>query len=353
MVTKESKRIFLFDFLRIISACAVVMIHISADFIKDFDVGTSEFLWGNVFSALSRFAVPIFLMISGALMLDEDKNLSTKKIIKYAVNILILTFSWSFLYTIGYNVIKPIVFNEAISVSDILNTFFNGHYHMWYLYVLVGLYLVTPLLRFFVKVENSTLIRNYLLFSSIICFVCSFANEIINRQFKQEDILTNFISNFNFNYIYQYLIYYILGWYIVKVGFKITTRIILYIGGIAGLITTFVGTHFSFKPENDSYFISNDSLNIFLYSLAIFVFVHYFFKSKNIVLNKVWLKISSLTFGVYLIHCIYLFALKLICENIGFAILEIIIIFVSSIILSFLTAFVMSKIPFIKALVRG
>ena len=352
MVAKENKRIFSLDFLRILAVCAVVMIHISADFLKEFDKTSVGFLWGNIFSALSRFAVPVFLMISGALMLDENKNLPTKKIMKATVNILILTFSWSLLYTVGYNVVKPIVFNEPINIINILGTFFNGHYHMWYLYVLVGLYLITPILRTFVKIENAGMIRNYLLFSIIICFAVSFINEFINIYNYGTNLFSEFILNFEFNYIYSYLIFYVMGWYIVRVGLKKITRIIIYVAGLLGALTTFVCTYFYYIKEMNCYFIENNSLNIFFYSLAIFVFVHYLFKNRQITLGKFSLKMSKLTFGVYLIHCIFLFALKMICENIENSLLAIFVIFVGGVGLSFVSVFVMSKIPLIKKMVR-
>lgn len=352
MEEKLTKRIYSFDFLRILAVCAVVMIHISADYIKAFDNSSAAFVWGNLFSCLSRFAVPVFLMISGALMLDEEKHLPPKRIMKATFSILMLIIAWSLIYTIGYNVIRPIAFNEPLSVSDILSTLFNGHYHMWYLYVLVGLYLITPLLRFFVKKENAGLIGNYLIFSVLICFVFSFLNEFITGHLGKEDILAGFLMNFDFKYMYEYLIYYVLGWYIANVEFKKVTRIIIYIGGIAGLLSTFVGTHFHYGNERGNYFVSNNSLNVFLYSLAIFVFVYYLFKNRNIVLSKFWLKTSKLTFGVYIVHCIFLFVLKLICNVISSVLLQILTVFIGCIALSFVSVFIMSKLPLIKKLIR-
>ena len=171
---KDPKRIHAFDILRILAACAVVMIHTAGAFIEAFDNNTTSFMIGNAFRSLSRFAVPVFFMISGALMLDEKKNIPAKKMMKSSFHILALTFSWSLIYALGYHLIKPIVFGEAIIIADFLDAFFNGHYHMWFLYVLFGLYIITPILRLFVKKENAKLIRNYLLFSIVICFALSF-----------------------------------------------------------------------------------------------------------------------------------------------------------------------------------
>ncbi len=137
--TKPSNtRIYSFDIMRIVAICAVVMLHISADFVKGFQNDTFDFVCSNLLNSLSRFAVPVFFMISGALMLNEEKIVTTRKILHSASNIFILLVTWSALYSIAYNVIRPIVFNETISLSAIMYSIFNGHYHMWYLFVLIG-----------------------------------------------------------------------------------------------------------------------------------------------------------------------------------------------------------------------
>lgn len=136
---KIQNRIYSFDVMRIIAACAVIMIHIAADFVKELDRNSFGYVFANLLESISRFPVPMFLMISGSLMLDEDRTISRNKMAKIILDMLILLFSWSFFYAISFCVIKPILFNEEISMAFILSAFFNGHYHMWYIYVLVGL----------------------------------------------------------------------------------------------------------------------------------------------------------------------------------------------------------------------
>lgn len=351
---KTDQRIHSFDFMRILAVCGVIMIHISADFVKDSPVGSMNFLYGNLFNSLSRFAVPIFLMISGSLMLNQDKDLSTNKILKSALNIFSLLVAWSLIYSIGYNIVKPIVFKDPISLSDFFDTLFNGHYHLWYLFALVGLYALSPILRFFIKRENATLIRNYLIFMVIVCFVVSFTNEIVNIYTSTENIVSDYVSNFELNYIFEYLIYFILGWYLNNIELSKKARIAIYIGGIIGLVSTFVCAQIFFVPgADDTYFYSNDSLNVFLYSVAVFVFIHSFFKNRNLTASRFVQQLSKLTFGVYLIHCIFLFGFKLLFKNIAFAPLAMCAIFVTTVLASFATVKIMSKIPVIKKLIRG
>ncbi|MBP3645017.1 MAG: acyltransferase family protein [Clostridia bacterium] len=352
--TKNNTRIYAFDVMRIIAICAVVMLHISADYVKDFQNNTIDFVCGNLLNSISRFAVPMFFMISGALMLNENKKITTRKILYSVSNIFILLVAWSGLYSVAYNVIKPIIFNESISMSAIMYSFFNGHYHLWYLFVLIGLYLATPILRTFIKRDNSRLIGIYLVLSIIVCFCGSFINEFINLFVSKDNLLLDYLSNYRLDYIYEYIIYYILGWYILNVEIKKTNRIFLYISGLFGLFTTFVCTQvfFNSSVSVNNYFYSNDSLNVFLYSIAIFSLISYLFKKNTFPSNRFVLSLSNLTFGVYLIHPVFLFGLKIICKGINSSLFEIIVIFLGAIIASFVSVYIISKIPVLRKLIR-
>ncbi len=70
------------DIIRIIATMAVVMIHCSAFLVSNFKVGTMAFFVGNVFDSVSRLAVPLFVMVSGALFLNEERTVTVKGILK-------------------------------------------------------------------------------------------------------------------------------------------------------------------------------------------------------------------------------------------------------------------------------
>lgn len=353
MDKKKHGRIYGFDILRILSACAVVMIHISVDFLKTLDGGPNGLFLANLLNGLSRFAVPVFVMISGALMLDENKIISSGKMLKTTLNMLCLLFSWSFVYAISYDLIKPILFHEEISVYAFLNTFFNGHYHMWYIYMLLGLYTITPLLRLLIKKENVTLVQYYLALSVLICFVFPFINHVLNHFLPHKDMLASFIDNFRLDYFSEYVVYYILGWYITHVGIQKKHRKFVYLMGIAGLVLTVIGTQIHLYTNKWDYFSKNFSINVFGYGVAVFTWVYYLMQTKNISLEKNWLKLSNYTFGVYLIHCYFLFFFKKLTEGIDLVSIKILLIFIPSVILSFLIVSIIDKLPFLKKLVRG
>jgi len=91
-------------------------------------------------------------MVSGSLMLDESKKITVKNILfKYVRNIGILLVIWSVIYTYVDNILFPVYYGQSIDVSSVISQFVLGRTHLWYLYMLIGLYLITPFLRMFVN----------------------------------------------------------------------------------------------------------------------------------------------------------------------------------------------------------
>ena len=67
----DSRKIFYIDLLRAVACLCVVMLHVSAAYVFK-GVGSRDFWVGNLVDSASRAGVPLFVMISGALMLDEN-----------------------------------------------------------------------------------------------------------------------------------------------------------------------------------------------------------------------------------------------------------------------------------------
>ncbi len=346
------KRIQSFDMIRIIGALLVIMIHTSAPYVIPGENNSSAFVWGNLFDSISRCAVPLFIMMSGALMLNQEKEILPQKMFKAAGNIFILLVLWSVFYTVGYNILKPLVYHEPISPAAIADTLFNGHYHLWYLFVLISLYLATPILRFFIKKENKKLIEWYLGFAIIIGFCVPLLNQLTNIFIGEGDHITRYIENFRFDYIFEYITYYIVGWYLVNYELTKTKRILLYLLGALGVILSFTATQFLFTTQQAGDFYGNNSIQVFLYSTAVFVWLHTYFQKKNTCQHK-WIgTLAGLTFGVYMSHCVFLFVFKQFTDGIACTPVAILITFLATAVCTFVFTFVLSKIPLFKKLIR-
>ena len=91
---------YYFYILRIMSSFAVVLIHVSGQYYAMYKIKSNDFKISLFYNGLSRFGVPNFFMISGALFLNRD--LSFRKIYsKNIKRILIHLMTWSFIYSIS------------------------------------------------------------------------------------------------------------------------------------------------------------------------------------------------------------------------------------------------------------
>ena len=68
-----------FDMIRIVAVSMVVMIHVSAYVVTYFtETDNATFVIGNIFNALGRAGTPMFMMLTGALLLDEKREKPTR-----------------------------------------------------------------------------------------------------------------------------------------------------------------------------------------------------------------------------------------------------------------------------------
>ena len=135
-VRPRSERTAYFDWLRVAAALAVMMIHVCAQHWYDTDVNGAAWRSFNLIDSLVSCAVPIFVMISGALFLNREIPLS-KLLSKYCLRMLAAYFFWSLIYALF----------EAKSPAAALALTLRGHFHMWFLPMIIGLYLCVPLFR--------------------------------------------------------------------------------------------------------------------------------------------------------------------------------------------------------------
>lgn len=113
------------------------MVHIAAISWDDIPVYTSNWQSMCAYDCIGILGVPIFFMISGAIFLNNDYQLSIKTL--YKTKVLHLTFLYLF-WLLFYNFYTFFSdghpFNK-LALMDILYNTINGHgiYHLWFLFL--------------------------------------------------------------------------------------------------------------------------------------------------------------------------------------------------------------------------
>lgn len=336
------------DITRIIAVLAVIMIHTSANFVISFKTSSIEFIWGNIFDSIARMGVPLFVMISGSLMLDENKDLQIKSLfLRNIKNIVLLLILWSAIYCSVYQVFLPLLNNESISYSKIIVSLINGHYHMWYLYMIIGLYLITPFLREFVKKENKRLVLLFITIALVSQFTLPLLNglTLICGTFTH---LTKFIEKFNLGFFGGFTAYYLVGWYIIHIGIKNKRK--FYCLGIIALLALILYVQIT-KDYANAY--SNMNILVFMYSTSVFLALNNKHKKELTVKNKKTIEyLSKLSFGAYIIHPLCQTLIEKVTAYSTAPLIYILCYFTIVTTLSFTVCFALSKLPIVKKAVR-
>lgn len=347
----NKERNYTLDIVRIIAILAVVMIHVSADFISSYAPLSWEYITGNIFDSLSRIGVPLFVMISGSLMLDEQRNITPRIMFrKYVKNVLVLLVFWSALYDFVFQILYPFVTGSTISIKSFVAAFVFGHYHMWYLYMIIGLYVVTPFLRAFTTKENQNLVRLFLIIALAVQFLLPII-QVLTIWVEQATYYIQLVDQFHLDFFCGYTTYYLAGWYISHIGFKNKpTKYLIYFMCIVSLLITIFGTQLTGDYENT---YSNMNLFVFLYSVGVYTALNNLKfvlhdRTKNILTS-----LSRLTFGVYMIHPALLTAVHaLVPYNNSMPVFYVLAIYIVILLLSFVLSVIAAKIPYIKKFVR-
>ncbi len=154
------------DLIRTLAIILVIMLHASIEpvVVSDFmsPQGVAQWWAVNVYDSLSRVAVPLFVMLGGALLLQPSKASEPLRVFfKKRVNRIALPFIF---WGAAYFAWDIFVNHETFSANFILQGILTGpYYHFWFLYLIVGLYLLTPILRIVVTHAGRKLLRYFLL----------------------------------------------------------------------------------------------------------------------------------------------------------------------------------------------
>lgn len=144
----DNKRIGYFDALRIVSIFFVIVVHITSVGLRLCETATSAWIANWLINSISHWSVPVFFMVSGALFLDPNRELSIEKLYKKNIfRIAICIIVWGFLYSLLDQYLYGTLSSKSVLIAVYGIITGNTGYHLWFLYTLVMLYIAVPLFR--------------------------------------------------------------------------------------------------------------------------------------------------------------------------------------------------------------
>lgn len=149
--TASGKRLCFLDALRIMAACAVVLLHTVTGISDNTDMGAFPREQAVFFLVRDyvTWCVPVFIMISGYLFLDPGRSISLCEMLcKYCRRIVLALFLFGTPYACMELVVVEQNFRAGMLWESVLRVLKGQSWsHMWYLYLILLLYLVTPALK--------------------------------------------------------------------------------------------------------------------------------------------------------------------------------------------------------------
>ena len=329
------QRIFYFDELRMIAILAVILCHVSNFYphvATSFKAAIPYFLL-----ALGRIGVPLFLMLSGALLLNRDYELSF--FLKKRFSRILIPFIFWVIF-IGFYQFYILNFTSVDTVKWML-----GGGITWYVYELIGAYFFIPVVNAFIKQYGDTGVKYFLILWIV---------TVILKTFN-----LNPISHLNLENFTGFIGYMVMGYYLSNKKFNLKDNTMIFIGIL--LFVVFYIVHCASCLYYDNLF-DYVSLNLLIQSAGIFLAFRYLSeykknnenssiakignKKENGIIGKIVLSISICSYGMYFTHTIvyrtfdYLF---------NFPTLKLLpIAFIAIVILSWAITYVCSKIPVIS-----
>lgn len=300
----ENRKVIWIQNLRAICCMLIVLLHIVDGWLKSNTIELAMYSgrwWlDNVFiQVFVKSAVPIFIMISGTLLLNPEKELKLEKIIKYIIRMVLIIISFGLFYCLIEQFVYDKFSNPLKSIGlSILHVFENKSWGiMWYMYMMIGLYALTPMIKTFVNNTND----KTLIFTLIVLFTVSSIVPTINYLLNVE--LTTFYLD-GFIFVFYYMMGYCIA-YKMKLWMKKTkTKTILYmiegfslIGYLCWLI--FLNGYYDYTKLN-----TNNNFFVVMWS----IFIYYLFSNEIIKIKecKILNYIAKYSFGIFLIHTFWL-----------------------------------------------
>ena len=152
-------RVACFEWARALGCVAIVALHVYTTLWES--VGRASFgpvrafVEGSLSIVLGRWAVPVFLMVTGALLLDPDKDVRWERLARYVGRMLFVLATFGLAFCLIESVYEHRAVSLAVLGEALLHLVSAQSWgHLWYVYALLGLYVLTPALRRLTALRN-------------------------------------------------------------------------------------------------------------------------------------------------------------------------------------------------------
>lgn len=213
-ITQSNARNTWMDCIKIFATFLVMLNHSISHVWTSHPIDTLPWKIVHFFFLFGRISIPLFFMCSGAGMLRKEHSFA-QIFRKNIFQLLKIYVAWMLLY----GVLECItLFQEHLAtpktcINALAKSVLFGHYHTWFIFTLLSLYLITPFLYQITRSREN--MQYFLIFSFIFTIVFPLLK---NVSFLSR--LTTILDDFNMHFVCGYTLYYVAGYYVCTIPWK-------------------------------------------------------------------------------------------------------------------------------------
>ena len=330
----------------------VIVLHITASFAAGFPQYSAPWNVSVALASATRCAVPLFVMLSGYFLLRKPySNAQLLTFYRKRLSVVAIPLLFWALFYFAFDVAVRAVGSSGLDVG-----FFTAHFsrvlhngksgaghHLWYLYMLLGLYLATPL----ISVWFHAFSRKYLIFAtavfSIAVSLCAAVSATLGL--TGSSIFTRFLF-----YIPYFLLGKILGDALLE-----TPRPRLALSGFAGYLLATFNIALAYAFTDNAFVFSNHSPLVYAQAVCFYAALLSWKSNPAFKFPNAVQYLASLSFGAYLAHMFFLTILRVLLDRlnatVSYPVATICGLTVFVYIFSHAAAAILSKIPYLRRVV--
>lgn len=328
------------DFLKALAIFGVLTIH-TCTLGYQHPVGSFSWLSTVFWGSVVRASVPIFLMCSGALLLNPNHALPLKKLYgKNILRLLVAMLVWAMVYKC-YHLILDNVFTVANlwqSFKEVL--LFQQEFHFYYLHLMLLVYVFLPVTRSFVQHAEKRMLQYFL----ILWFALGILYPTL-RPFWPFRLLNGIPAQWLMNMTYASIGYGVLGYYLKQYPFCFGAGLGLFAGGFlfvfgaTWIMSLRTGTLYTGFLEGMSVGVAGMAAGLFTMAVR-----------SRVPGAQLWVCLSKASFCIFLVHMFFLYIFNGLGATvlIGPCLLTIPASVLCNLALSFLVYLILSRIPVVK-----
>lgn len=291
------------SYLRAVACLAIVVLHTFLTASRLFGPSGAALTGSMIARNTMLWAVPCFVMVTGALLLDPERRITTGKIFGVYVRRMVVVLAAA---TLVFSVFDAVVDRQAGGVLGLVlryvrALFTNGSWlHLWYLYMLIGLYIMLPLYRLLVKHltrrDWGYLLTVYFVFLSVVPTI---------------GYLCGVQIGFYITVYTIYPLYLFLGYALRKGVLRLslpTAAGITAVSTAVIVLATWAGMHFQ-NQNLQTMCSSYASVFVVLQAAGLFSLFQRLEHLSAAPLKQVLLAVDRCSFGIYLVHVLVLYVL--------------------------------------------